>query len=62
MDGVERSSVGLVPTHALLRDDAKTGFLEFRDNLAGDVTGGRIGFDNGKRALKGHGFAFSKVG
>jgi hypothetical protein len=45
--------------HPFLRNDAKPGVFEFRDDLACDIAGCGIGFDNGKRALDGHVFAFS---
>ena len=47
------------PNAPLLRDDAKSRVLEFRNDLARDVPGCSIGFDNGKGALDGHVFAFS---
>ena len=59
MHGIESGGVRLIPMHSFLRNDTKPGIFEFRDDLACDVAGCGIGFDNGKRALDGHVFAFS---
>ncbi len=54
MDDIELLGLRAAEPDALLGDDAETGFLEHGVDGAGEVTLGRVGFQDGKRAFEGH--------
>ena len=61
MDRVKGLRLGGGQLHAALGDDAQAGVFQHGVDLAGQIAAGGVGFDDGQRALGGHGrFPFQK--
>ena len=59
---VEGLGLGLAHLDALLRDDAQAGLLDHGVDRAGQVTLGRVGLDDRKRALNRHNVVLGGAG